>query len=218
MQSEWRTRIEACGVVVLFLPLGRDSVRGFSMYDNTAPLLAINTHWGYRPRVFSMLHEFVHLASRTSSACVETFHRFPNDDDRLERWCEEVAAGILMPWSEVESFLSTALHLRAADQVKTLDDLYRISNNFQTSARATALRLIGRQRAEWSLYKEIPAAKEEKAGGGGGGGRTRPEIREDEYGARTIRVFAQATERGLLSRTDAAGYLKMSDADIDAWR
>jgi len=103
-QGQWRARLEARGVFVLMLPLGRESIRGFSLYDDFAPIVAVNTHWDYRPRMFTMLHEFNHLVSRTSSACVETFQqRLPDSDDQVERWCEQVAAAVLMPWAEVRA-------------------------------------------------------------------------------------------------------------------
>jgi Zn-dependent peptidase ImmA (M78 family) len=220
IQSLWRERLGSLGVFVFLLPLGADSIRGFSLYDDVAPVIAVNTKWSYRPRVFSMLHEFVHLVSRTSSACVETSfsqRHLPHEDDRVERWCEEVASAILMPWELVTVYIRD--HLRNARRVESLEQLYKVANHFKTSARATALRLIGRDVASWALYNQIPKANEEKrSGGGASGGRNREEIREDEYGQRTIRVFAAAVENELLTSTDAAGYLKISDIDLGAWR
>jgi Zn-dependent peptidase ImmA (M78 family) len=219
MQRAWRDRIESKGTLVFLLPLGRDSVRGFSLYDEVAPLLAVNTHWDYRPRVFSMLHELSHLVSRTSSACVESFdHRLPEEDDQIERWCEGVASAVLLPSEQLGEFLRTALPLTSTGRVNTLEQLYKVANHFRTSARATAIRLINKGLATWNLYRQIPKSKEEKHGGGGGGGRTRPEIREDEYGKRALSVFARAVDEGLLTGADASGFLKISDIDLDAVR
>lgn len=217
-QGQWRARLEAQGVFVLMLPLGRESIRGFSLYDDFAPIVAVNTHWDYRPRVFTMLHEFNHLVSRTSSACVETLQqRLPDTEDRVERWCEQVAAAVLMPWPEVSSFLSRDLQLSSERQVTSLDQLFRIAKYFGTSARAAALRLIGRKRAAWELYRQIPTTAEQKPGGGGGGGRNRQEIREDEYGGRMIRTFSQAVEEGLMTATDATGFLRISESELESW-
>jgi len=160
-QGQWRARLEAQGVFVLMLPLGRESIRGFSLYDEFAPVVAVNTHWDYRPRVFTMLHEFNHLVSRTSSACVETFQqRLPDSEDHVERWCEQVAAAVLMPWADVSAFLSRDLQLSPERQVTSLDQLFRIAKHFGTSARAAALRLIGKKRAGWELYRQIPVSAE----------------------------------------------------------
>jgi Zn-dependent peptidase ImmA (M78 family) len=217
-QGQWRARLEALGVFVLMLPLGRESIRGFSLYDDFAPIVAINTHWDYQPRVFTMLHEFNHLVSRTSSACVETLqHRLPDSEDRVERWCEQVAAAVLMPWTGVSNFLSRDLQLSSEKHVTSLDQLFRVAKYFGTSARAAALRLIGRKRAGWELYRQIPAIAEQKHGGRGGGGRNRQEIREDEYGARMIRTFAQAVQEGLITATDATGFLRISELELESW-
>lgn len=220
LQNLWRSRLEAKGVFVFFLPLGRESVLGFSLFDTAAPLIAINTtRWSARSRIFSMLHEFAHLASRTSSVCMDVSQRFlPRDGDRVERWCEMVAASVLMPWDEVARFLATNLRMRPGQKVSSLEQLYRIANNFGASARAAALRLIDHQHAEWSLYSQIPESKDEKRKAGGGGGRSRTEIREDEYGGKAIRIFARAVKEGLITSADASGYLRMADEEIQSWQ
>lgn len=217
--GHWRLSIEKRGVFVFLLPLGKDAIRGFSLYNDYAPLLAVNTHWSNRPRIFSMLHELAHLLSRTDSACIERVqHRFPDSDDRVERWCEQVASAVLMPWPEVENFLSNAFRAPAGQKINSLDQLYKIAGHFKASARAAAIRLIHRDKADWQLYAQIPAATEEKRGGGGGSGRTRPQIREDEYGGRTITTFARAADEGLITYADASAFLKVSDTDLESWR
>jgi Zn-dependent peptidase ImmA (M78 family) len=215
LQREWRERLEAKGILVFLLPLGKDSVRGFSLYDAAAPVVAINTHWSYRPRVFSMVHELVHLLSRTSSACVETGgRRMPSSADAVERWCEGVAAAVLMPWDKVAWHLDNSLHLSAGAPVRTLEQLFKLSGALKASARAMAIRLIERGLATWELYHAIPPWREEKLGGGGGGGRDRAEIRRDEYGQRTIGLFSEAVGNGLLTAADASTFLKMAAADV----
>lgn len=219
-QRTWRARLEEAGVLVFLLPMGKDAVRGFSLFDDRAPLVAVNTHWNYNARVFSLLHEFAHLVSRTNSACAAGhIGPFPNREDRVERWCEEVAAGVLIPWADAERVLSTELLLRPGQRVTTLEQLYVFAKAFSASARAAALRLIHRHRADWALFRSIPPAQDQKRQGGRGGeGRDRSQIREDEYGERTIRAFARAVDRGLLPASDASGFLRMSYADLQRWQ
>jgi hypothetical protein len=53
-----------------------------------------------------------------------------------------------------------------------------------------------------------------KVGGGGGSGRGRNEIREDQYGRRTIRLFVEAMHRDVLTRDDVLSYLDVPDRSL----
>ncbi|MHC4471045.1 MAG: ImmA/IrrE family metallo-endopeptidase, partial [Planctomycetota bacterium] len=67
--DEWRARLGAMGVLVFQLQLGKEGIRGFSAYDDMAPLIAVNTAENYAARIFTIFHELCHLVSRTDSAC-----------------------------------------------------------------------------------------------------------------------------------------------------
>lgn len=59
----WREAVEGLGVMVLMLPMGEESCRGFSIWNDVAPLIAINTAWLPEARIFTMLHELAHLGN-----------------------------------------------------------------------------------------------------------------------------------------------------------
>jgi Zn-dependent peptidase ImmA (M78 family) len=200
----WRGAAERLGVTVLTLPMGEESCRGFSIWDDAAPLVAINTAWRPEARVFTLIHELAHLSSRTNSACAEDPVERSTAGDRTERWCDRVAAAVLIPEPELRKTLADIGPTRQGDN---LTKVSRIAGRFQVSRRAAALRLIEQKLATWSVFKSIPPIGERLSSGGGGPGRTRAEIRRLQYGDRTMDVFRKALVNDVLGAADVVDYL-----------
>jgi Zn-dependent peptidase ImmA (M78 family)/transcriptional regulator with XRE-family HTH domain len=214
---EWRRALESLGIAVLFLPMGADSSRGFSFWDDLVPVVAVNTHWNATARIFTMFHEFGHLVSRTSSLCEDwRVERQKDHDDPVERWCEKFAAAFLLPWTDVSRFLA-AKGWQAGHQIDDLSMASTVARKFKVSLRAAVLRLINKGVARWPLFASIPKSSDAKSGGGSGQGRTRPQARADEYGRRTATIFVDGMVRDVLSRDDVLGYLNIGDAELSTF-
>jgi Zn-dependent peptidase ImmA (M78 family) len=211
--AHWRTAFEGIGVLVFFLQLGKDASRGFSVWNESAPLIAANTWWNVEARIFTMFHEFGHLLTRTDSVCSQFGRpRLSINTDAAERWCEAFAAAALLPWDAVERVMRDDL---GATKVTSMAALSLIARKFKASLRATAIRLINRSAASWDLYESIPPASDGKRPGGGGGeGRRRAQIRRDQYGDRPHGVLVRGLGRELVTRTDVLGLLDIPDDDL----
>jgi Zn-dependent peptidase ImmA (M78 family) len=206
----WREAVEALGVAVLMLPMGEESCRGFCIWDDAAPLIAINTAWLPEARVFTLFHELAHLATRTNSACAEdTAPRPSTAGDRTERWCERVAAAVVVPAEALSTVLSE-ISGTTTRHVVDLSTVSRIANRFRVSRRAAALRLIECHEASWPLFRSIPPHADRQRSGGGGAGRTRLEIRRQRYGQRTMGLFRDAIRQRVLAAADVVDYLGVS--------
>lgn len=90
-----RSRVEAAGVIVFVngivgndthRPLQLEEFRGFALADAFAPLIFINGADALAGRLFTMVHELVHL-----------FLGQDGLDDGTEKFCNEMAAGFLVP-------------------------------------------------------------------------------------------------------------------------
>lgn len=208
--DEWRTAIERIGVLVFLFPLGKRSCRGFSLWEEHAPTVSVNTAWNESARIFTLFHEMGHLVSRTSSACLESV-RTGSRVDAVERWCERFAADLLMPQRDV----ALVLHQRGWSNITTLEPAKTIANAFKVSLRAAVIRLIELSAASWSLYDEIPAISDQKPPGGGGSGRDRTQIREDQFGSLATSLLATAVNREVLSRSQAVSFLDIPDMAFD---
>jgi hypothetical protein len=53
----WRAAVEDLGAVVFLFQLGAHNCRGFSLWDDKAPVIAINTAWNDEARTFTLFHE-----------------------------------------------------------------------------------------------------------------------------------------------------------------
>jgi Zn-dependent peptidase ImmA (M78 family)/transcriptional regulator with XRE-family HTH domain len=213
----WRTALEASGVLVFVFPMGDDSARGFSLWDDDAPLIAVSSAWNHAARVYTLFHEYGHLLTRTSSVCLDRIGlKISRPTDPAERWCEEFAAAALLPWSGVAKVLKDRFEWTPGVKVETLSAPRAIANAFKVSWRAATIRLIERGLATWGLYGAIPPYTEQKrSGGAGDGGRDRSEIRRDQYGRKTIGLFLRALDRQLIARSDVLDYLDVPDVAVD---
>lgn len=150
--------------------------------------------------------------------CVEgaNYQANPHGDE-VERWCERFAAAVLLPWSDVSSFLMEKTGWSPGKQIEDLPIASKVARAFRVSLRAAVIRLVENGAAGWALYRKIPKMIDAK-GGGGGSGRVRAQIRLDEYGRRTAALMLRGVDEDVLTRDDANSYLNVRDADLDELR
>jgi Zn-dependent peptidase ImmA (M78 family) len=212
---EWRRALENAGVLVFMLPMGRGTARGFSIWHEGAPMIAVNTHWRAEARIFTLFHELGHLITRTNSICSDVSLGVvaADGDGDVERWCERFAAALLMPEEAVRSALQD-LDLNDHARITDLDVAGRVARRFKVSLRAAVIRLIGLDLARWDLYAGILPSSDAKRSGGGGTGRTRPQVRLDEYGHRTARAFLRGLQRDVIDASTVMRYLDVTHRDL----
>jgi Zn-dependent peptidase ImmA (M78 family) len=213
---KWRAALERSGVFVLTLPMGTDACRGFSLWDDRAPLIAVNTAWSAEARIFTLFHEYGHLLTRTNSACREgTYRRTNAQSDTVERWCEQFAAAVILPLRQLQRFLTEHGWQRRVAEVEAVR---KVARHFKASLRATTLRLIGMGVAEWELYASLPPTADRRSPGGGGTGRERAHVRHDQYGAHTMQLFRAALQHDVIGRGDVLDYLDLPPLALSASR
>lgn len=95
----WREHMEELGVLVFQMKLvDSDEASGFALTDKELPIIAVNRKDVFARRVFSLLHEFTHLMLRisgTSDLHIDASR--PPEDEKIEIYCNKVAASALMP-------------------------------------------------------------------------------------------------------------------------
>jgi Zn-dependent peptidase ImmA (M78 family)/transcriptional regulator with XRE-family HTH domain len=215
---EWRRRLEGVGVIVLQMSMGKASIRGFSAWSDRAPVVALNTAYHPTARIFTLLHEAAHLATRTDSACFD-FVAPASQDNRLERWCEQFAASALLPGADVRRFVVAAVG--EGHPVTDVDVVRSLANRFKSSSRAMSLRLQELGLAPSTLYASVAqalSAHDWNDAGGGGGGQPRVEKRLGELGPRAVDILIAASERGRLHQRDLADHLRLTSGQVDDLR
>lgn len=213
---KWRTIYDDMGVLTFSLQLGTEDIRGFSVWDERAPLIGVNTAYIEGARIFTMAHELGHLVTRTDSACYDWFAPTNMSNPRLERWCEEFAAAFLLPRAELSGYVAYLFGVDASRPVKDFETVWKISRRLKISARALAISLTDADLAPKSLYDVVDqqAKKVDRPAGGGGGGLPVVQKRVNQYGVRVPGALLDAVSEGALGELDAADYLDMNLGDL----
>lgn len=196
--GEWREILRAHGVLAFMLQIGAGEIRGFSLWNLHAPLVAANSsRVSASARIFTMMHELGHLVRRQESACVVEGEDAP--DEPLERWCEGFAGALLMPESDVRYIAGHPV--KANDQGMFL--VRQLMRRYRVSARAVARRLIDLELGRWALYRRVEQefqVRQQPDTNTTPKSEPRPKARLRQYGADVIEtVFTALPPRDALS-------------------
>jgi Zn-dependent peptidase ImmA (M78 family) len=199
------TKIEDAGVMVMASSVvGSNShrkldvgeFRGFALADDLAPLIFLNGADSKAAQMFTLAHELAHIWLGASGVSDTQAGDVPGQ--QTERWCNQVAAELLVPMDQ----------LRASYQANTPieDEIQRLAREFKVSTLVALRRLFDAgfitQTALWQHYRaELERLRTLKNRASTGGDFYR------SLGARTSKRFARAiiasTLEGLTAFPDA---------------
>jgi Zn-dependent peptidase ImmA (M78 family) len=160
-------------------PLDPEEFRGFALADDVAPAVFVNGADTKSAQMFTLAHELAHVWLGQTGVSDERLDRF--EDDVTERWCNAVAAELLVPIATLRADVPAVLDL--AVEVPRLARLYKVST-LVILRRLHELGRLGRE-AFWAAHRdELARLGEAPASSGGDFYRTQP--------ARVSRRFARA--------------------------
>jgi Zn-dependent peptidase ImmA (M78 family) len=137
-------------------------MRGFAIAKPELPVIVVNGR-DYSPggKAFTLLHELAHIAlgeSAISNGASEDLGSQP-DNQRIERFCDAVAAAALMPQSLVLGFPEVT---PTGAREWSDDTLRTIARAIGVSREALLLRFVSLRRATWDFYREQRARFQEE--------------------------------------------------------
>ena len=190
-----------------------EEFRGFALADELAPLIFINGADSKAAQMFTLAHELAHLWLGKSGISNTEAGRLP--EQHTERWCNAVAAELLMPLQATREAYRPDLPLT--------DEMTRLARLFKVSTLVALRRLFDAGFIDkdqlWQLYRTELAhaqARGQRSGSGGDFYRS--------LGARASKRFTRAllasTLEGQTLFRDAFRLLgvKKSDALFSAAR
>lgn len=212
--NAWIAAVEASGVLVMATRGGRvevDEMRGMSLYFDVLPVIVLNGSDHARPRLFSLLHEYAHLATRTEGLCdVITDDRPRGKDRAVEAACNAIAASVLMPGADVLARPEVAARADIPESWD-YDTLRPLAARFGVSPEALLRRLSTLGVVTPELYRqrraEFAAAYEEEVD------RKRPKSGNwyrttvRDLGKAYVRAVTDAHRRRVIDSNTAAVYL-----------
>ena len=162
--NAWRKKIESLGIMVFQRNrVQSNEVSGFAICHEIYPVIAINRKaTPYSRRSFSLFREFAHLLSRQSGISESDVDAArPPEEQRVEIWCNAVAAATLMPR---DAFLENKRVRRHRDEIWSEAEIEYIAQRFSVSREAIVRRLkfLGRTTEAFYSAKRQRYAKEWK--------------------------------------------------------
>ena len=203
--SELRERSEEAGILVMISgyvghtrrTLETGEFRGLALVDPHAPLVFVNGRDSKAAQVFTLVHEIAHLWLGAEGVSDLNAHKV--DQIPIERWCNRVAAEVLVPLEEFKSLFDHAGDFLS--QVQSLAEHFRVSTQV----------ILGQAREagfiDWSLYLELLASEklraseflEQRGSGGGNYYNSKPV----QVSKRFARALVASTLEGQTLYTDA---------------
>lgn len=154
--------------------------RGFVLADELAPLIFLNGGDSKAAQMFTLAHELAHVWLGATGVSDAEAGQVP--DQQTERWCNQVAAELLMPLR--------ALRAAYRPDSPVPEEIQRLAREFKVSTLVALRRLFDAGYIDlaslWQYYRDEQARLRalEKRGGGGDCYRT--------LGARSGKRFARA--------------------------
>ena len=149
----WRSRIEDLGVLVFQTTRVESSeASGFAFWAPKLPIIAVNQKDAPGRRLFSLLHELTHLMLHQSGVSDLDDGRRQGWDQKVEVFCNRVAAAALMPKLQ---FLSQPAVGNAPDGRRewTDDEIGSLAKAFSVSREAVVRRLLTLDRTTDAFYR-----------------------------------------------------------------
>lgn len=142
--------------------LDPEEFRGFALSDPLAPVVFINGSDSKSAQMFTLAHELAHLWLGESALSDVGLRSFPSE--RIEKWCNEVAAELLVP--------QRAIHSNFDETAALNDEVGRLARRFKVSTLVILRRLfdaghLGRS-DYWKAYDdELARLRTIKSSSGG---------------------------------------------------
>jgi Zn-dependent peptidase ImmA (M78 family) len=103
--------------------LNADEFRGFTLIDEFAPLVFVNTHQTLNGQLFTLAHEFAHVWLGAGGVSLEDPAWEPQNE--VERWCNAVASEFLVPSSDLRQRSAPLAGLDLVALLERLASTYR---------------------------------------------------------------------------------------------
>lgn len=226
--AELRSRTEEAGVFVILAGnlgthhtnISESVFRGFAIADDLAPFIVINDQDAKAARSFTLIHELAHIIVGTTGVSGAPSASVPSTpQDRLERFCNDVAGEFLLPSSLLSGITSIDVAEIASEVVANLASEWKVSEGmvayrlWRTSiiSREIYANLVSIYSARWRTYREGVRADLRESEGG-------PSyylVRKHRLGRALIDLVGRTLRANELTHTKAAKMLGVKPAGVE---
>ncbi len=165
----WRGVLEAAGIFVFKAPFKQKDISGFCLSDEHLPIIYLNNSTTKTRQIFSLLHELAHLLLKINGLSKfdqSYMERLPENDRKIEHFCNAIAAEVLVPAHDFEKQSVGLPH-----NVESVSDteISHLASRYAVSREAILRRFLDQRRVSITFYKAKAKewASQKKIGKGG---------------------------------------------------
>ena len=154
----WRSAVEELGVLVFHTSSNRwhkievRKMRGLSIVEEKLPVILINSSDTPNGRIFTLIHEFVHLLLHNGGVCdLRDYDHPASNERRVEAFCNRVSGAALVP---ADHLLDQKIVLEKEGEVWMDAELGKLSRRFRVSREVILRRLLTLGRTAQRFYEE----------------------------------------------------------------
>jgi len=207
---QWRAATEAQRIFAFQFRMPIEELRGFSLLEEERPVIVLNQADGISARIFTLFHEYAHLASARPGVCIPE-ERLIGQSQQVETFCNRVAAAFLIPRSDFEQQMP---NVPSDGAINRLTRRYWVSR-YVVLGRMHTLGAVSRD-----TYQEITRRWERRevlapapmTAQRGGLSRTARCL--SQRGPLFVSVVVEAARREYIPANDAIGYLGVRVKDL----
>lgn len=177
--------------------------RGFAMADPLAPLVFINGADSKAAQMFTLAHELAHIWAGESA--VSDIDARVEPSNRIEQWCNHVAAELLVPLEVLQAQIQSGGVL--------MDEVARLARQFKVSTLVILLRLFESKRLSHEVFQHAYEAELERLRGRKSGGGDFYLTQAARAGKRFARALVADTLEGHTLYRDALQLLGISKVE-----
>ena len=144
-------KVESLGVVIFQLSLTQDRLRGFSITDDSIPIIGIKGG-GEQPsaKIFTLFHELGHVLLNEGGLCDLS----EKSTIEIEKWCNAFSAEVLIPTSELLQMEIVVDQARRGEKIWAKKELVSLGNHFHAGPLAILRSLLESNLTTPNYYKD----------------------------------------------------------------
>jgi Zn-dependent peptidase ImmA (M78 family) len=210
--NTWRAALENLGIIIFQAQkVDLNEMRGFSISETPLPVIVLNTKDSPRGRIFTMLHEFVHLLLKEGGLCnMEEDNHHRTHESEVEVFCNRVAGAALVPMQRLlkEDIVTTRQRKPEWDDI----ELYKLASRYRASWEVILRRLLIAQLTTEAFYRKKREAfqKEYESIGRKKGGFAPPHVMAlSSAGGHFTSLVLDSYHRDKITTSDLSDYLNI---------
>ncbi len=150
--NAWKTAVEALGILVFQASrIDITEMRGISIHQNPFPVIVLNSADAPNGRIFTILHELVHILLNESGLCdMREGGGAHTEDEAKEVFCNRIAGTVLLP---TQTLLGDIIVSSNHGPVWTDEAVSTLSHKYSISREVVLRRLLILGRTDNAFYE-----------------------------------------------------------------